>query len=558
MPRAIVTLGETKPILPKLSQASINDEDQLVEGEALELWSYESLGLFSQCATIGFIQYFFSGLQYPLYNVYLQMEGYQTASYNVLLEFGWTFKVVFGMLTDCVAIFGYRRKSWMLIGWSLTMVSLTCLAMIPLGEPYCNREKTTYCSTPFDQVPASEMAYFNVDAPNQGTFFILVSMFTSVGYVTADCAADAMMVEYAQHERMATRGRVQTMAYLARYLGGVFGLLLIAFGFNGANYNGSFSYSLTPNTAFGLCLVPCGLVCMSVVCLVKERLAPATPFRTWCSNFWSLLQEQATWQICAYSFLSSWFQGMATTAQSPLATYWAHVEPLNDSLSQIMGNLITAAVFAVVSRWGLNWNWRWTIAIASISVVLIDGSVAFLTIWDVVRNQWFYTGVALADNVPGGVLYIVSTFCAVEIADVGNEGATYGLVTTVSNLADPFSTFVYKYLDSYFAVNQDDIKSDSDDVRRDVTTVYVISYVFKLVALVWLCLLPPQKAQLHHLKRHGSTSRLAGVLLIALYIASLLLSFTSNLLSIYPATKCFRLAGGDGKVGPDGLCHENN
>ncbi|KAF0690823.1 hypothetical protein As57867_017750, partial [Aphanomyces stellatus] len=186
----------------------------------------------------------------------------------------------------------------------------------------------------------------------------------------------------------------------------------------------------------------------------------------------------------------------------------------------------------------------------------VDGTVAFLTIWDVVRNQWFYTGVTLADNVPGGILFMVASYCAVEIADVGNEGATYGLVTTVSNLATPFSTVVYKYLDSFYAVSQDDIKSDSDNVRRDVTTVYVISYAFKLLALSWLWLLPPQKAQLQNLKRHGRTSRVAGVLLVSLFLISLLFSIVSSLLAIYPSTKCFRLAGGTGDVGPDGLCNK--
>jgi len=58
----------------------------------------------------------------------------------------------------------------------------------------------------------------------------------------------------------------------------------------------------------------------------------------------------------------------------------------------------------------------------------------------VVRNQWFFTGVALADNVPAGVRFIVSTYCAVEIADICNEGATYGLITIISNLASPVAS----------------------------------------------------------------------------------------------------------------------
>ncbi|KAF0716553.1 hypothetical protein As57867_002776, partial [Aphanomyces stellatus] len=141
------------------------------------------------------------------------------------------------------------------------------------------------------------------------------------------------------------------------------------------------------------------------------------------------------WHICAFRFLSNVFQGIGSTAGNPMSTYWAGVEPLNDSLSSIIGQLIFAGILGVVAKWGLNWNWRWTIAAGTIGVILVDGFVNFMTIWDVVRNQWFYNGVALADNVPAGVRFIVATYVAVEVADKGNEGATYGLITTVNNLA---------------------------------------------------------------------------------------------------------------------------
>ncbi|KAH9108584.1 hypothetical protein AeMF1_016252 [Aphanomyces euteiches] len=126
---------------------------------------------------------------------------------------------------------------------------------------------------------------------------------------------------------------------------------------------------------------------------------------------------------------------------------------------------------------------------------------------------------------------MVASFCAVEIADVGNEGATYGLITTVANLTSPFASMIYK-------------------VRWDVTYSYLISYGSKVFALTWLFLLPPQRVPLQELKRHGGKSKVAGALLVLLFVVCLAFSVASNILSIFPSTKCYRIAGGDGKVDP--------
>ncbi|KAF0752182.1 hypothetical protein AaE_006137 [Aphanomyces astaci] len=245
------------------------------------------------------------------------------------------------------------------------------------------------------------------------------------------------------------------------------------------------------------------------------------------------------------------FQSIGSTAGTPLSSTWAGVEPLNDSLSSIIGNAIFSAILIVVAKWGLHWNWRWTIALGSIGVILVDGMVIFFTIWDVVRNQWFFTGVALADNIPGGVRFIVATYCAVEIADVGNEGATYGLVTTVSNLAGPFASVIYKYIDSYFMLSQDDLRADTTEVRWDVTYSYIISFGCKLIALTWLWMLPPQRNEMQELKKKGGKSKLAGVILIVVFTCCLAFSVASSIMSIYPSTKCYRIAGGNGKLDPN-------
>ncbi|RHY02911.1 hypothetical protein DYB36_005791 [Aphanomyces astaci] len=526
------------------------EDGALTEGGALDLWSREAFALYIQYGAIGVMYGILPALNYPIFNIYLNLEGYQTSAYRVLIVIGWSFKVLYGMLSDCVPICGYRRKSWILIGWTVTMICLSVMAFSPFGEPFCNREKTKYCSTPLEKVPAAELQYFNMAAPDNGTLFILLSMFIAIGYVSSASASDAMVVEYAQREHVAIRGRIQTAIYTVRELTGVFSYLLSGFGLNGPNYAGSFSFALSPNAPYGIVLVPCVLVVLSTVFLLVEKKAEPSSFPQWCGRFWESLQSRVMWQICLFRFLSNVFHGVKTTAALPISTYWAGVEPLNDSLSNVIGNVLSAGMLVIVAKWGLKWNWRWTIAAGTLGMIIVDGFVVYMTIWDVVRNQWFFTGVALIDNFPEGLRFIVSTFCAVEIADKGNEGATYGLVTTVANLTGPFASIFYKYINSYFKVSQNDVKSDTLEVRWAVAYVYMISYGFKVASLFWLFLLPPQKTEIQALKARGGKSKVAGALLVVIFLFCVSFAVSSNIMTIFPSTKCYRIAGGNGVLDP--------
>ncbi|KAF0699504.1 Aste57867_9926 [Aphanomyces stellatus] len=527
------------------------EDGALVEGGAIPLISREAFGLYSQYGAIGIIYGMLPALKYPIFNAYLALEPYQVSTYGTLVVLGWSYKVFFGMLSDCFPIMGYRRKSWMLVGWTITMICLCVMAFSDLGEPYCNREKTDSCGTPIAKVNKTDFAAnYNPLAPDQGTKFIMLSVLVSFGYVTAACASDAMVVEYAQREPMAIRGRIQTAIYTVRYLGGIIAVCVTAFGLNGKRYNGSFSFSMSPNVPYGIMLIPCVLVVLSTVFVVVEEKHQGARFRVWWGSFWELLQKRVMWQICAFRFFSNVFQYIGTTADNGIQTYWAKVEPLNDSLQSLAGKAIFAVILTAVGKWGLHWNWRWVIALGSIGVIVIDSFVNFMTIWDVVRNQWFYTGVMLADSIPDGVRFIVGSYVAVEIADLGNEGATYGLITTLNNLASPFALVIYKYINSYFMLSGNDFKKDTTEVRWDVTYAYLISYSCKLLALGWLVLLPPQREPLQELKKKGGTSKLAAYILVISFFSCLAFSMVSNFMSIYPSTKCYRIAGGNGVVDP--------
>ena len=128
----------------------------------------------------------------------------------------------------------------MLIGWTVTLICLAIMTFTPLGDPYCDARRTNLCGTPLANISEQDKkAYFNLDAPQRGSLFTVLSSLVSFGYVTAACASDAMVVQYAQREPEAIRGRIQTAIYVVQTMTGVLARLVIAFCLNGKEYGGS-------------------------------------------------------------------------------------------------------------------------------------------------------------------------------------------------------------------------------------------------------------------------------------------------------------------------------
>ena len=205
-----------------------------------------------------------------------------------------------------------------------------------------------------------------------------------------------------------------------------------------------------------------------------------------------------------------------------------------------------ALTLFITKNYGLDWDWRITIGVTTVLSVIIDAFVSFVTIFDLFRNQWFWLGVPILEELPHGIRFIISTYVVVEIADAGYEGATYGLLTTISNLSIPFAASISKNVDAYFDAYLDDIKRDDSEARWQVAYTFIIMYVMKLLSVFWLVLLPRQKREAQELKRTGGSSKVAGIIALAIAAFALIFSIVTNLMSIFPGTSCYKIAGGEG------------
>ncbi|TMW57850.1 hypothetical protein Poli38472_013324 [Pythium oligandrum] len=516
----------------------------LREGGAPNLWSRECIGLLVQYAAVGMIYGTLPGTIYPFLTKYLNMEGTQTASARVLVVMPWSFKFVYGIISDCFPIFGYRRRPYMIIGWGMSFAMLLVMACMNPGPPYY--PKPEYAEMKPDEYTPEILASFNESSRDNGGIFVILMMLASIGYVGADVAADAVVCEFAQREPEAVRGTTQTAIYTTRTIFVIISQVLTGFLFNGEDYGGDFSFTLSfPQLMLilALFLVP---VIPATWFFIAEEKSSGLDFKEYMIEFWELLQSRAMYQVIAYKFAAGVFDNAIWVAADPVASYWIGVTNLNDKISAIIGNGVFAITLWATGKYGLHWNWRYMSIITMVLIIAIDSIVTMLSVWDVFRSQWFWLGVPIVETVPSGVNFIIGTYVVVELAGMGNEGAVYGLVTTVSNLSSPFSSTISKNVNSLFDVTNLDVQKDTTHVRWEVTYTIWISYAAKLMSLLWLPLLPPQKAETQALRRQGGKSKIMGAFTVAYVIFALGWSIMTNVLSIFPTTKCLRIAGGRG------------
>ncbi|ETW05772.1 hypothetical protein H310_03456 [Aphanomyces invadans] len=515
-------------------------------GGALNYTSPEVLGLLSQYVAIGLMLGAFSNLVYPVFTVYFRMSGAQIHGITALTVIGWNLKVLFGILSDCFPIFGYRRKSWMVIGWLACCAVLVCLATYDAGGPYI--ADTAYFRKALPTDPTLRASLVNENAKTRGSIVGMLCGVAVISYVVADVAADALFVEMAQREPERIRGRLQSMIYVARYVATVIAQAVIGLCLNSEEYGGTFSWSMGQQWFFVFLAVPCAIMVPISVTCVDDAPHRGVHFGQYMREFWQLVQNRAMWQFMvfrfSFNFLSS---GLVTTAAPYVQYHWAHVTTMNSQLFSIAGNLVFAGGLAYTGSCGTAWNWRTVIVATNLSIVAVDAAVTFCTIYDVVRNEYVYLVVTqVIENIPSAVQFLVTGFIIVELAEMGNEGITYALLSTMNNLPIAFGPLVGNIVSGQFNVTEADVVADTRRDRHNVAYTYLIYYMAAILACGVVVLCPSQKPQVYQLKVQGGNQPVVAAVVLVLSFICLMFSIVVSLLSMFPSTQCLVVAGGKG------------
>ncbi|TMW58540.1 hypothetical protein Poli38472_010099 [Pythium oligandrum] len=513
-------------------------------GEIPQLLSKQSFGLLAQYAAVGLIYGTLPSIVYPFLTAYLNMEGSATVSATALLTIPWSLKVFVGMVTDNFPIFGFRRRPYMMLGWSVCALCLFTMAVMPMPEPY-------FMKPEYRKMKVAKLVdgvHVRESAPDAGAKYIVLMMLASLGYVVADVAADGVLVEYAQREPEAIRGRTQASIYATRNTFMILSNVILAFGMNGKEYGGDWNKGMS----FANVMLLLAIFCVPIIAItwffVEEERYERTSFKAYLKTLWEAIQTRAFYQVIAFHFFANLFTNQSYVASNPIQIYWVKATNLNYNLSHILGNVVFVVMLGFTGKFGLHWNWRWVIGITALCILTIDAIFSMITVWDVFRNQWFWLGGPIVENVPYAVQFIIATFIVVELAGNGNEAACYGLLTTVMNLSQPFAATITKQVNGHFDVWNKDIMTDTHHVRTQVTYTILIAYACKIFAFSFLGLLPTQKAACQELKRNGGSSKMMGIFTVFYCSFALVWSVMVNLLSIFESTKCLAITGG---------CHNN-
>ncbi|KAG7385844.1 hypothetical protein PHYPSEUDO_000995 [Phytophthora pseudosyringae] len=514
-------------------------------GGAPNLFTEQHVGLVLQYAAVGLVYGVLPSTIYPFMQAYLNASGAQVVTASTLVVLPWSFKVFYGVLSDCFPLFGYRRRPYMIIGWTICVAMLLAMGCSRVGRPYF-LDPSARDISPSDYTPEIE-ARLNRHAVSEGGVYVVLMMFAAFGYVLADVCADGVVVELAQREPIAERGRTQSTIYATRTFAATVGQILTGVAFNGEEYGGSFDFSLTFPQLM-MVLAACTAPIIPVTWLYIEEVSkPPVKFSHYVSELWQAMKTRAVYQVVFYSFFSGIFANFSFTAGSPIQLYMVGVTPINNTISDIIGNAVFLGGIILTGKYGLDWNWRTMTVLTGVAVIAVDAVCTFITVWDVFRSQWFWLGLPIAVNVPAGVSFLIGTFVTVELVGEGHEGAMYGLLTTVANLSSPFAATLTKVVDSsLWDLSNERVQVDDDAVRRDITEAVLFMYGMSAVSWLFLFLLPRQKQETQELKQRGGSSAVFGALTVGYLVVALIWSVTTNIMGIFPGTSCLVVAGGSG------------
>ncbi len=222
-------------------------------------------------------------------------------------------------------------------------------------------------------------------------------------------------------------------------------MCLVGFGMNGREYNGTFRQGLSFSAVCFILAIPAGLmVPLSWMAIEEEKVLTRDSLRGYLRMSWGLLRSRAFFFVVLYQFLTPVISDVSTTAGGLVKNYWAGVQNLQNQIFSLVGLGLFAAGLALVRAKFLNKSWRMMLLVTTLFLNLVDMPFVFLTVFNVVRNQYFYLGETVLIEIPAAANFVVSTFVVVEMAESGNEGLVYGLLTTTHNLGGPFAlTLVY-------------------------------------------------------------------------------------------------------------------
>mmetsp|Transcript_11040 Transcript_11040/g.23319 ORF Transcript_11040/g.23319 Transcript_11040/m.23319 type:complete len:626 (-) Transcript_11040:168-2045(-) len=456
------------------------------------------------------------GLSGPLINVYpldLNATEAQQATISSLRGLPSTFKLAFGFWSDNVPLWGYRRKSYMFIGWM--MASLSMIALILTSDLTLSKETETN-----DDGDEVEITVAPENAPSIPGFSLAVLLF-GTGFWFADVMGDSIVAEKAKLEPPESRGQLQSTCYACRF----FGLMVAA----------PISTVLYSKYSPGLVIAIMAALPVAMLPLIynlwERKDAPVKPTREQCGEIWTTVCSRAVWQPMGFVFLYNLLQIGNAAWREFLKTVLGFTANQLNTLLIVAYVLLYAGVMAY-KYYFIKWTWR----AVYIVTTMLNGVFSAL---QVLLIQGITFGIspflfalgddAFADFI-SGIQFLPTTIMMVHLCPTGSEGASYAMFTTVNNSALGLSSAISTVMLGIWDVSKETMASG--DVSG-MTKLTVLTTALQVSGVLFVGLLPKTKEDLVRLHSDGlSGSKIGGFIFLSITLLSVLYAIVVGILNI--------------------------
>ncbi|GMF42557.1 unnamed protein product [Phytophthora fragariaefolia] len=435
---------------------------------------------------------------------------------TILLDWPDILSVILGLFSDCMPIYGTRRKAYIALGWMLSVVSYGIV-----------------CAIHKEQVR-------DVKAPGRvfGRLLECWSIIGSLAFQLSWVAALALVVGFGQREALSERGGLAMLFLVIWQAGRLVAHIVVAeLHLMLTLFNASAGLATASLTA--LLFVTCFLhdddehESTVVLAASTKRVGVVPALRSGVIQLWEICQEKVTCRALFFLLIYDVLLKACDPGVHEALAYWSgFTESGRDARPWVMVVESGVALVALIhAKWRLlNTAWR-PLAITGIGIVVGCTLIqATLITTAIVRSKWFFSMSVGLIAWPKTWTLLFMVLATTEVTHVGCEGVTMGLVLSGQGLGVSALNAISGWI-SHAADTKVTQKQVEDDLRSTRTRILLAAVAYatvNLLATLAVPSLPRSKLETQQLRAFGGYSRRGAVLIMTLFIALLSLAIVAN------------------------------
>ncbi len=392
------------------------------------------------------------------YKDILHLEPADLSMISSISIFPWVIKPLYGFISDTYPLFGYKRKSYLILSGILGTLSWIFLYILVQGI---------------------ELGNYQIDSTTISASILLVMM-SSLGVAFSDVLVDAIVVNKSRNQNEA--GSLQSLCWTSTAIGSIISSI-----FSGSlvqNYGPKFVFSITA-------IIP--LIITAVSRLIEEEkiLVNSTnhlSIKRQINDVWNALSQKSI--IMPIIFLVMW----QATPSCGSALFYFETNVLGfqpdflgklglvSSISSLLGVILYNQKLKTIP---LDVIFKWSCISGTIlgmtPLLLVTHTNRVLGLPD----TWFAIGDDIILTILGQIAFMPILVLAAKICPPGVEGMLFATIMSINNLSGGIGSFLGGLLTKYMGVTNNDF--------TNLPLLMIITNLTGLLPLMFLHFIPKEE-----------------------------------------------------------------